>query len=144
MTLDEAIQHCEEVAEENEEDAQIWHNLTQDEPVDFCDRRVQAENSCVKRAAEHRQLTEWLKELKQLREQTKWIPVSSGNLPKEGSAVLVWCPERKNIYCAYLEEKQWWIFGAYFEKLKLEVTKWQPLPQLDKTGSGRENENKNL
>lgn len=57
-----------------------------------------------------------------------WIPVSE-RLPEEGYAVLVWCPERKNTYCAYLEEGQWWIFGAYFEKVKLEVTAWQSLPK---------------
>ena len=57
-----------------------------------------------------------------------WIPVSE-RLPEENYAVLVWCPERKNIYCAYLEEGQWWIFGAYFEKVKLEVIAWMPLPK---------------
>ena len=57
-----------------------------------------------------------------------WIPVSE-RLPEENYAVLVWCPERKNIYCAYLEEGQWWIFGAYFEKVKLEVIAWMPLPE---------------
>ena len=57
-----------------------------------------------------------------------WIPVSV-RLPEENYAVLVWCPERKNIYCAYLEEGQWWIFGAYFEKVKLEVIAWMPLPK---------------
>lgn len=57
-----------------------------------------------------------------------WIPVSE-RLPEENYAVLVWCPGRKNIYCAYLEERQWWIFGAYFEKVKLEVIAWMPLPE---------------
>ena len=60
-------------------------------------------------------------------QEPRWIPVSE-RLPKESYAVLVWCPERKNIYCAYLEEGQWWIFGAYFEKVKLEVEAWMPLP----------------
>lgn len=31
---------------------------------------------CVERAEEHRQLAEWLKELKRLKEHTRWIPVS--------------------------------------------------------------------
>ena len=61
-------------------------------------------------------------------EQTTWIPVSE-RLPEEKIAVLVWCPERKNIYCACLEENQWWIFGAYFQKVELEVIAWMPLPQ---------------
>lgn len=63
----------------------------------------------------------------------KWIPVSE-KLPKENTAVLVWCPERKNIYCAFLEEKQWWIFGGYFSKVILEVIAWMPLPERYKEG----------
>jgi len=58
----------------------------------------------------------------------KWIPVSK-RLPKDCTAVLIWCPERKNIYCAYLEEKQWWIFGAHFQRVTLDVTAWMPLPE---------------
>lgn len=53
MTLDEAIKHCEEVAEKYCE--KVEDGLTAD---DFCD-------SC---ASEHRQLAEWLKELKAYRE----------------------------------------------------------------------------
>ena len=68
-----------------------------------------------------------------------WIPVSE-RLPEESTAVLIWCPERKNIYCAYLEEKQWWIFGAYFQKVTLDVIAWMPLP---KPYEPKESEDKN-
>jgi hypothetical protein len=52
LTLDEAIKHCEEVAEKYCE--KVEEGLTAD---DFCD-------SC---ASEHRQLAEWLRELKESR-----------------------------------------------------------------------------
>ena len=58
MTLDEAIKHAEEVAEENEKkctDGQLWD----------------VNESRRKRAEEHRQFAEWLKELKQLKVGTK-------------------------------------------------------------------------
>lgn len=55
LTLDEAIKHCEEVATEKEDNAR-WEltSTWQDE--------------CKRCAAEHRQLAEWLTELKELRE----------------------------------------------------------------------------
>lgn len=62
------------------------------------------------------------------KEKGEWIPVSE-RLPEKDVAVLIWCPERKNIYCAYLEQNQWWIFGAYFQKVPLEVVEWRPLPE---------------
>lgn len=40
--------------------------------------------------------------------------------------------------CAYLEENQWWIFGAYFQKVPLEVIAWQPLPEPYKPEKGGE------
>ena len=88
MTLDEAIKHAEEVAGKNEKYAQIWHKQTKNRLVDFCDKAIQEENNCIKCAKEHRQLAEWLKELKQLREQTKWILISE-KLPNEFDEV--WC-----------------------------------------------------
>ncbi len=61
-------------------------------------------------------------------QEPRWIPVTE-RLPKERTAVLVWCPERKNIYCAYYEEKRWWIFGAYWEQVGMEIIAWMPLPK---------------
>ena len=69
MTLDEAIKHAEEVAEEKEE--QAWEAQLQEE--------YRTCKDCADCAKEHRQLAEWLKELKQLRKQTKtghWIDYS--------------------------------------------------------------------
>lgn len=57
--LESAIKHCEEVAEENEQNCQ--------EGV-FKDVDNATTRSFKECAAEHRQLAEWLKELKELRE----------------------------------------------------------------------------
>ena len=54
MTLEEAIKHCEEVADEQEQSAKILRG-------DFYKARRE---SCIECAKEHRQLAEWLKKLK--------------------------------------------------------------------------------
>jgi len=63
MTLDEAIKHAEEVAEKNERRAESVRNR----PISSADF-YHEEESCSKCAEEHRQLAEWLKELKTSRE----------------------------------------------------------------------------
>ena len=71
MTLDEAIKHAEEVAEKFESLHEIYENTDEDRLL----FRVE-ENECENCAKEHRQLANWLKELKQLRKQEKtghWI-----------------------------------------------------------------------
>jgi hypothetical protein len=55
MTLDEAINHCLEVAENNEAGAE-WKGTTKE-----------LKQRCEECAAEHRQLAEWLTELRELR-----------------------------------------------------------------------------
>lgn len=65
--------------------------------------------------------------IKALEQEPRWIPITE-RLPEESTAVLVWCPERKNIYCAYYEEKRWWIFGAYWEEVNERVIAWMPMP----------------
>lgn len=58
MTLDEAIKHCEEVAELNEECIRIYKDQGD----------MMASYSCSECASEHRQLADWLRELKAYRE----------------------------------------------------------------------------
>ena len=65
---------------------------------------------------------------KKYRQEPKWIPVSE-RLPEDKQAVLVWCPQYRNIYCAYLEKEQWWIFGAFVQIVPNEVIAWMPLPE---------------
>lgn len=74
MTIDEAIKHANEVADLCEYEASKYDMTDAYESHVACQ-----EGKC---AEEHRQLAEWLKELKQLREQTRWVPVSE-KLPGE-------------------------------------------------------------
>jgi len=60
MTLDEAIKHAEEVADTCEYEASKYDMSDSYERYVACKK-----GEC---ATEHRQLAEWLKELKQLRE----------------------------------------------------------------------------
>ena len=76
MTLDETIKHAEEVAEEYKEKLKVYENINKDRLL-----FAEEETECRLGAEAHGQLAEWLKELKQLREQTQWIPVSE-RLPK--------------------------------------------------------------
>ena len=76
MTIDEAIHHCEEVAERYETRAKI------------IDRRklgfaLENPTACHECAADHRQLAEWLTELKDLREENKVLINECNRLIKE-------------------------------------------------------------
>lgn len=65
-----------------------------------------------------------------LDEQNKWISVED-RLPEElFRAVLIYCPENKNTYCAYLNARnEWHIFdqGSGLQVWE-KVTHWMPLP----------------
>lgn len=64
MTLDEAIKHCEEVADEkNKEACNLYDTKNYEESRD-----------CIWCAEEHRQLAKWLKELKAVRE--AWLQLT--------------------------------------------------------------------
>lgn len=59
MTLEEAIKYCIEIAEEEDQKIKKWNG---DYP------HLKKIDSCEKYATEHRQLADWLKELKMWRE----------------------------------------------------------------------------
>ena len=63
MTIEEAIKHCLEVAEKAEVDANYINPFG--ETPDELGRTFM---SCIRCAEEHRQLADWLKELKMWRE----------------------------------------------------------------------------
>jgi hypothetical protein len=62
MTLDEAIKHCLEVAEQNETQAQKIGRQLVGSAID------KYATDCRECAADHRQLAEWLTELKEWKE----------------------------------------------------------------------------
>ena len=77
MTLEEAIKHYEKLAEAGERDAQRWvtdgwqssfKSLTPEREAQYLSERKRLYNQCLKCAKEHRQLAEWLRELKAYRE----------------------------------------------------------------------------
>lgn len=61
MTIDEAIKHCEEVAQENEKQFNSC-------PMKYDGAYANNGRTACKCAEEHRQLAKWLKELKAIRE----------------------------------------------------------------------------
>ena len=80
MTLEEAIKHYEKLAEAGERDAQRWvtdgwqssfKSLTPEREAQYLSERKRLYNQCLKCAKEHRQLAEWLKELKAYRDTYK-------------------------------------------------------------------------
>ena len=58
MTLDEAIKHCLEVAEQNEFETRIYDELNKASDDEYRNNHCQC-------AADHRQLASWLTELKE-------------------------------------------------------------------------------
>ena len=93
MTIDEAIKHCEEVAEAQEEvikSRKIYVEVKGLTPLDEC-RKI---------AADHKQFAEWLRELKERRAaniepKDRWISVKD-KLPDE--------MQDKSIYSGWSEE----------------------------------------
>lgn len=89
MTLDEAIKHCLEVADKNEISAITYKNCKEIKTNMYEKLTAEkAENDCRECAAEHRQLAEWLTELKDLRAENKVLISECDRLIKEKGELL--------------------------------------------------------
>jgi len=125
MTLDEAIKHAEEVADEKKKDACNLYGV----------QNYEESRECIWCSEEHRQLAEWLKELKQLREQTEWIPVSE-RLPNHDEYIknngLFNVSDGNRSYSERFDFYGKQRFGEltqYGFRFDRAVTAWMPLPE---------------
>ena len=73
LTLDEAIKHCLEVAEQNDTQADKWREAGGEQ--------WGKTTACRECAAEHRQLAEWLKELKEAKRLLKMVVEDISKMP---------------------------------------------------------------
>lgn len=75
MTIEEAIKHCEEVAEKNEKECKNWtYGASQiDDDESRKKQYLKHAEMWHECANEHRQLAEWLRELKTYREFADWL-----------------------------------------------------------------------
>ena len=125
MELDEAIKHAEEKAEELESTCALCRRLADEKgistPSDY--------EPCKKCAEEHRQLAEWLKELKQLRNQTSWISVSE-RLPKKDGRYYV--TRHNYVTQSDFIDILWYEKGLWWNRQSIEdyaVIAWMPKPE---------------
>lgn len=132
LSIDEAIAHAREVAEEQRELFRLCPYPSQEcNGADICKCLKNKHDGCIKCAEEHEQLAEWLEELKQLREQTTWIPCSE-KLPELRKDVIVTVR-----YTGFMGMHGCWIKTGHMEAENDwwrdcaggEVIAWMPLPQ---------------
>ena len=127
LSIDEAIAHAREVAN------------TQKGKSGIClQNGLECEHfsDCLKCAEEHEQLADWLEELKQLREQTTWIPCSE-RLPEEAFGCLVTVMDCEPSTQTDFENILPYFVGYDGETwndidgnvIPFEVIAWMPLPQ---------------
>ena len=79
LDIDTAIKHCLEVAEKNDGEAEVYDLLAKNHNNQY--EKLTASRfytDCAECAADHRQLAEWLTELKELRKLTAINPIIAG------------------------------------------------------------------
>lgn len=110
LTLDEAIKYCLEVASENDSQAAEYNEHDEWEFANKC--------NCEQCAADHRQVAEWLTELKDLREENKVLTSECDSLIKENDELLSKVSGGDVLRICQLEEQ----LGKAKELLRLAVS----------------------
>lgn len=116
MTIDDAIRFCKIESE----------RMKNQRGSEFIQELQLAESS--KRFG---QMTEWLTELKQLREQTRWIPVSE-RLPEDEQEILFSTKTGRVQIGKYHDDdsaNQWYSYRDKCRAWNNVVTAWMPLPE---------------
>lgn len=131
MTLDEAIKHAEEVANKKKREKQKWDKWLES---DYDHRAVAERVSCKLCADEHRQLAEWLKELKQLRKQTSWIPTSERQPEENGNYIAFYRSGDETAAMEFVMVDHCnaggdWLHEVNGKRLYKKVVAWMPLPK---------------
>jgi hypothetical protein len=125
MTLDEAIKHCEEIAEAHDKLRQRYddasgYSRSHNEAI-----RTDDAKKHEKCSQDFRQLVAWLLDLKQLRKQTKWIELKDQK-PEEFEDVLVKDIDG-DVTCAYLCDDTDFLEHFSGEKID-DVVEWMEIP----------------
>ena len=117
MSLDEAISHARENAEELRTNSlvMIVNGDSQEE-----------REACLECALEHEQLADWLTELQERREADRWIPVSE-RLPEESlNSVIGWDSYRERcVFVQYIDGH----FQITGNDESFNIVAWKPLPK---------------
>lgn len=107
MNIDVAIKHCLEVAEQNEKQAEYRPRM------DYYDE-TESRTDCLECAADHRQLAEWLMELKEAKRLLKaavedMTGMRFGEECKVCSKKLLpnECPIHNNVICEFEKDFKW-------------------------------------
>ncbi len=108
--------------------------MTIDEAIERYTRNAEYERTHgnLQGYLDFRQLAEWLTELKKLREQTRWIPVSE-RLPEDGEIVLITSSDmylsKLKPWCGWKNRNNWYTFTANGSYLIKYPIAWMPLPE---------------